>query len=134
MDGSLSSGSSGPRPEHFVEHFLDHPVLLGRGHRHALVFEQTLDHAADFGAQAILGNGGNAFEVQHADQLAVNLALQLKGAVGGAHRSGIQRRARNGRTKIGSQVLYYRGLIDRRKFLIAPLAFARGADAGRICC
>ncbi len=84
IDGFFEQRLQRAQPEHFVEHLLDDLVLLGRGHRHALVFEQTLDHAADFGAQAILRDGRNAFEIQHADQLAMDLAFQLKDAVGGA--------------------------------------------------
>jgi arylsulfatase A-like enzyme len=53
----------------------------------------------------------------------MDFAFQLKDAIGGA------RRGRTGRAKIGSQVIYYRGLIDRRKFLLTPLALACAADA-----
>ncbi len=101
----MSSGSSGPEAEHFVEHFLDDAVLLGRGHGHALVVEQALDHAADFGAQAVLRERGDALQVEHADQLAVDLALELECAIAGARRQ----RAGGGalarlRTKFGSQM------------------------------
>jgi arylsulfatase A-like enzyme len=53
----------------------------------------------------------------------MNFAFQLKDAVRSACRS------RTGRAKVGSQVIYYRGLIDRRKFLLTPLSLACAADA-----
>lgn len=58
----------------------------------------------------------------------MNFAFEFEGAVGRAHGRCIGGRARNGRAKVCSQVLYYRGLIDRRTFLLTPLALARAAD------
>ena len=94
MDGSLSSGLQRAEPEHLVEHFLDDLGLLGGGHGHALFVEQALHHAADLGADAVLRDRGDALQVQHADQLAVDLRLQLEIAVGGAVRDGGARAAR----------------------------------------
>ena len=54
--GLLEQRFQRAQPKHFVEHFFDDPVLLGGGHRHALVFEQPLHHAADLGAHALLRN------------------------------------------------------------------------------
>ena len=82
--GLLEQRLERAQAEHFVEHLLDDLVLLGGGHGDALVFEQALDHAADLGAHAVLRDGGDAVEVQHADELAVDLRFQLEIAVGGA--------------------------------------------------
>ncbi len=84
MLGSFSSVSSGPEAEHFIEHLFDDLGLLGGGHGDALFFEQALHDAADFGANAVLGNGGDAIQIQHADELAVDLRLELEIAVGAA--------------------------------------------------
>ena len=81
-----------PQAQHFVEHLFDDPVLLGRGHGHALVFEQALHHAADFGAHAVLGERGDALQIQHADQLAVDLRLEFEIAVGWPRRHDSTRR------------------------------------------
>src|SRR5262249_32150102 len=64
--------------KYFVEHLLHNLGLFGRSHRDALFLEQTLDHAPDFHAHAVLWDRGDAVQVQHADQLAVNLRFQLK--------------------------------------------------------
>ena len=70
--------------EHFVEHLFDDLGLLGGGHGHALFVEQAFDDAADLGANAVLGNGGGALQIEDADQLAMDLRLQLEVAVGDA--------------------------------------------------
>ena len=80
--GLLEQRFERPETQHLVEHLFDDAALLGGGHGHALVVQQALDDAADFDAQAVLGNRGDALEVEHADQFAVNLALQLEVAVG----------------------------------------------------
>ena len=79
-----------PQAEHFVEHFFDDSVLLGGGHGHALVVQQALHHAADLGAHAVLGDRGDALQVQHADQLAMNFALEFENTVGGANRRQVE--------------------------------------------
>src|SRR5579883_642963 len=70
--------------EHFVENFLDDLGLFGGGHGDALVVEQALDHASDFGAEPLFGNRRDALQVEHADELAMDFALQLEIAVGAA--------------------------------------------------
>ena len=70
-----------PQAQHFVEHLFDDAVLLGRGHGHALVFQQALHHAADFGAQPVLGKRGDALQIEHADQLAMDERLEFEVAV-----------------------------------------------------
>ncbi len=84
MVGSLSSGLQRAQTEHLVEHLFDDLVLLGGGHGDALFVEQALHDAADLGAHAVLGNGRDALQIQHADELAVDLRLQLEVAVGAA--------------------------------------------------
>ena len=81
MLGSLSSGLQRAEAQHFVEHLLDDLGLLGGGHGHALFVEQALDDAADLGAHAVLGDRRDALQVEHADELAVDLRLQLEVAV-----------------------------------------------------
>ena len=103
MLGSLSSGFQGAETEHFVEHFLDDLGLLGGGHGDALFVEQALHHAADLGADAVLGNGRNALQIEHADQLAMDLRFQLEIAVGAARGDGQGAAARR-QGSIGSQV------------------------------
>ena len=88
MLGSLSSVSSGPEPQHLVEHLFDDLGLLGGGHGHALFVEQALHHAADLGADAVLGNRRGALQIEHADELAVDLRFQLEIAVGAARGDG----------------------------------------------
>ena len=90
-----------PQAEDLIEHLLDDPVLLGRGHGHALVHQQALDDAADLGTHAVLGNRRDAFQVQHADQLAMNLALQLEDSVVGP------RCTLNWRSKVSSQAVSF---------------------------
>jgi hypothetical protein len=46
--------------------------------------EQTLDDVADLGANAVAGDGGDTLEIEGADELTVDLALQFEGAVRGA--------------------------------------------------
>ena len=94
MLGSLSSGFERAQAQHLVQHLLDDLGLLGRGHGHALFVEQALHHAADLGADAVLGQRRDALQVEHADQLAVDLRLQLEIAVGAAGGHGRCRSAR----------------------------------------
>ena len=82
--GLFEQGFQGAETEHFVEHFLDDPGLLGGGHGDALFVQQALHHAADLGANAVLGDGRRALQVEHADELAVDLRFQLEVAVGAA--------------------------------------------------
>ena len=103
MVGSLSSGFERAEAEHFVEHLFDDLGLLGGGHRHALFVEQALHHAADLGAHAVLGDRGDALQIQHADQLAMDLRFQLEVAVGAARGDGQGAAARR-QGSIGSQV------------------------------
>ena len=103
MLGSLSSGLQGAEAQDFVEHLFDDLGLLGGGHGDALFVEQALHDAADFGADAVLGNGGDALQVEHADQLAMDLRFQLEVAVGAAVGDG-QSAAARGQGSIGSQV------------------------------
>jgi len=70
--------------EHLVQHLFHNLRLLGGGHGDAFVVEQALHHTADFGAYAVLGERRNAFQVEHADQLAMDFRFQLKIAIGGA--------------------------------------------------
>ena len=70
--------------EDFVEHLFDDLGLLGGGHGDALFVEQALHDAADLGAHAVLGDGGDALQIEHADELAMNLRFQLEVAVGAA--------------------------------------------------
>ena len=83
MVGSLSSGSRGPSPS--TSSSTSSTILSARrGHGDALVFEQALDDAADLGAHPVLWNGRDTFQVQIADELAVNLRLQLEVTIGAA--------------------------------------------------
>jgi hypothetical protein len=74
--------------EDFIEDLFDHLVGFGGGHGNAFVFEEAFDDAADFGADAILGQGGDFFEVEDADELFMDFGLELEIAVGGAYGSG----------------------------------------------
>jgi hypothetical protein len=97
----LEQGFKRPESENFVEHLFDNLGLLRGSHRHALFIEQAFDHAADFRAHAVLGDGGDAVQVEHADQLAMDLRLQLEVAIRAAGGHG-RRPAAMGYRTIGS--------------------------------
>jgi len=57
---------------------------MSRRHGDALFLQQLFDNATDFHAHAVAWERVDLIEVEHADELAVDLALELEGAAGSA--------------------------------------------------
>src|ERR1035437_2425787 len=101
--GLFEQRFQGAETEDFVEHFLDDLGLLGGRHGHALFVEQAFHDAADLGADAVLGDGRGALQVEHADELAVDLRFEFEVAVGAAGGDG-QSAATRRQGSIGSHL------------------------------
>src|SRR6185436_17919913 len=76
---------------------------LGGRHWHTLFVEEALHDTAYFGADAVFGNRRSSLQVEHTDELTVNLGLQLEIAVSTAGSDG-QRAAACRQGSVGSQV------------------------------
>ena len=87
--GSLSSGSSGPRPEEFVEHVADELLALGLVQRLVLLGKLLGDDVADFGLDLLARHLFERLQVDEVDQPLVKLDLELGMLVALRERAGI---------------------------------------------
>src|SRR6516165_10663932 len=71
----------GAETKDLVQNLFDNPVLLGGRHRHALVGKKALDDPAYLRPKTVFGKRRYAIQVEHADKLAMNLALEFEHAV-----------------------------------------------------
>ena len=57
--------------EHFIEHFLDDPILLNQTKRRFLLFDQLRHGRADLNLDPFSGDGRDCFQIDFVEQLAV---------------------------------------------------------------
>jgi hypothetical protein len=76
IDGSLSSISSGPRAEGFVEHFFDQAFALVAIEQGISVSHKVFDDEANLAAQDIALQFADLGKVKFVDEFVVNPTLQ----------------------------------------------------------